>query len=475
MVLDSPRTCTAALHQHGKTTIRTLSQASTAYRTARTREEEPVIPSPAVFAFDRDAGRADDARRLPPVAACAAHLQLLEVFYVLRQRILVSEDIDAAMGIAPQREVKVGRHGDRKVLRDDTLWDRRQQKWTKFVEFAAVRFLAWRRALRLREGDMTAAAYGRDGRALACLPPLDVVMVWHAFMLNPRLFRQTCQDELLYSIAMPWQAVHVAIDGREWTFAPGRAAEAHFEAVVGVPADLLGQFTAWTKQHGAAQPPPPGLDAFGLAGETGPEAVFAAAAPGSMPAYAYAALFRSVDGPLATALRDAVARQADFVDKMNAHMWIRSPALEGTLRRAVDRYARFLELLRLRPDTTIVPTLDIDLVWHTHQCGAAAYARAMRALVGHFVNHDDTIVKERLGTGFDASQRLFQVHFGRQYRVCGCWDCEALLSALEDAARAGPDADVDMAAVARRARDDVTYYRAVEVAIRGKKPLPVRR
>ncbi|PNY25853.1 Glycine-rich domain-containing protein 2 [Tolypocladium capitatum] len=472
MVLES-LTCKAALHQHGKASIRSLSQTTrTPYRTAGTREEEPAIPSPGIFDFGPDA--CGDARRLPSVAACATHLQLLEVFYVLRQRILVSEDVDAAMGIAPKREVKVGHRGDTKVLKDETLWSRRQKKWTKFVEFAAVRFLAWRRALERRADNGMAVEVDDERYALVHVPPVDVVMAWHSFMLNPRLFGRTCKDELLYRIRMPWRAIHDAIDGREWTFALGSAAEAQFEAAVGVPADLFGQFSSWTKHDDASLPPPPDLNGFVLsADENGLDAVVAAASTGELLPARYTALFRSADARLAAALRDAVGRQADFVDKMNAHLWIRSPALEGTIRRGVDRYGKFLELLRLYDGTTIVPTLDVDLVWHTHQCAAAWYARGTRALVGRFVNHDDTIAEEQLGTGFEASQRLFQVHFGRQYRVCGCWDCEALLSGLEDAVSSGAG-EVDMAAVARRARDEVTYYRAVEVAIRGKKPLPLR-
>ncbi|POR36275.1 Glycine-rich domain-containing protein 2 [Tolypocladium paradoxum] len=470
MALES-KLCKAALHQHGKATIHTLSHAvSTSYRTARTREEELAIPSPGVFDFDQHTWHPrGDAHRLPTVAACAAHLQLLEVLYVLRQKILVSEDIDRAMGIAPNREEKVGHHGDRKTLKDGTLWSRRQKKWSKFVEFAAVRFLAWRRVLERRPDRM--AVETDDGYVLVHVPPLDVIMVWHSFMLNPRLFSQTCKDGLLYKIRMPWKAIHDAIGSREWTFGLGSVAEAQFEANVGVPADLFDQFSSWMKQD---DPRALGLTRFVLsADENSLDAVVSAASTGELIPAKYTTLFRSVDAKLAVALRDAVERQAEFVDKMNAHMWIRSPALEGTIRRGVDRYGKFLDLLRLYDGTTIVPTLDIDLVWHTHQCAAAFYARGMRAIVGRFVNHDDTIVKEQLGTGFDLSQRLFQVHFGRQYRLCGCWDCEALLSALEDAARLDAG-EVDMGAVARRAREEVTYYRAVEVARRAKKPLPLR-
>lgn len=477
MVLES-RACKAAVHQHGRTTIHDLSHAtSTPYRTARTRAEEPAIPSPGVFDFDQDTCSLGghprgDAHRLPTVAACAAHLQLLEVFCVLRQNVLVDEGIDGAMDIAPNREEKVGRHGDRKVLKDTTLWSRRQTKWFKFVEFAAVRFLAWRKALERWPDRM--AVKTDDGYALAHLPPVDVIMVWHSFMLNPRLFSQTCKDELLYTIRMPWKAVHEAIDSREWTFRLAHWAEAHFEANVGVPANLFGQFSSWMQHDDARLPPPPSLNGFVLSADAnGLDAVIAAASTGELLPAKYTTLFRSVDARLAMALRDAVERQAEFVDKMNAHMWIRSPALEGTIRRGTDRYSKFLDLLRLYDGTTIVPTLDIDLVWHTHQCAAAFYARGTRAIVGRFVNHDDTIVQEDLSTGFDLSRKLFRVHFGREYRLCGCWDCEALLSGVEDAARLR-DGEVDMAAVARRAREEVTYYRAVEVAIRGKKPLPLR-
>ena len=59
---------------------------------------------------------------------------------------------------------------------------------------------------------------------------------------------------------------------------------------------------------------------------------------------------------------EAVQRQEAFVQKMHAQLWIRSPALEGTLQRAIKRYLSFVKLFKLYPKTILVPTLDIDLV-----------------------------------------------------------------------------------------------------------------
>jgi hypothetical protein len=179
----------------------------------------------------------------------------------------------------------------------------------------------------------------------------------------------------------------------------------------------------------------------------------------------------SLDRAFAIQLRDAVLRQASFVDKMHSHLWIRSPALAGTLRRGIARYDKFLGLLQRYPGALIVPTLDIDLVWHTHQCQALGYATATHEHVGRFVNHDDTIAKNRLGDGFAESSKCFRIQYGAEYKVCGCWDCEMLLDSVEGLA--GAPEEVDMAEVARSAEARLTFYRAVERARAEEKPLPM--
>lgn len=102
--------------------------------------------------------------------------------------------------------------------------------------------------------------------------------------------------------------------------------------------------------------------------------------------------------------------------------------------------------------------------------------KATNALVGRFVNHDDTIGKPTLTDGSLASRRLYRLHFGEEYRICGCWDCEALLSELEDQTakgKGGEDGEIDMVAVAARVERTVQYHRVVEAARRKGRGLPV--
>jgi len=172
-------------------------------------------------------------------------------------------------------------------------------------------------------------------------------------------------------------------------------------------------------------------------------------------------------------LTDAVTRQLSFVDKMEWALWIRSPAFEGTLQRAVDRYSKFLRLFKWYPNTMFVPTLDIDLVWHTHQLSASHYRAATIKHAGRFIDHDDKLAQPTLDTGLDKTKQLFRIRFGKEYLVCTCWDCEAILSTVTEPPRDG-EAPLDMDAVAQKVADDVTYYRATEIARRAKKPLPIR-
>jgi hypothetical protein len=116
-----------------------------------------------------------------------------------------------------------------------------------------------------------------------------------------------------------------------------------------------------------------------------------------------------------------------------------------------------------------VPTLDIDLVWHTHQCSAMKYYKTTQEVAGKFVNHDDSIVQDKLNVGMKDTMDLYRIRFGREYHICGCWDCEALQSAME---QAGTEPNWD--AIAHQVSDDVAYYRAVEVARRTSKPIPLR-
>lgn len=162
-----------------------------------------------------------------------------------------------------------------------------------------------------------------------------------------------------------------------------------------------------------------------------------------------------------TRLVEAVQRQASFVNKMERQLWIRSPAVEGTLQRAIDRYSKFLKLFKLYPKMMLVPTLDIDLVWHTHQCSPSRYDAGTMKVAGRRINHDDKLGETVLKPGLTSTKDLFRIRFGQEYQICQCWDCEALLSAVSSHYSETPP---DNTTIARQVHDEVAYFRAVEIA-----------
>lgn len=66
-------------------------------------------------------------------------------------------------------------------------------------------------------------------------------------------------------------------------------------------------------------------------------------------------------------LGGAVIRQGVFVDKMQNLDWLHSPVARDTMKRLLIKYGRFIDLMADNPTQTAVPTLDVDLGWHTHR------------------------------------------------------------------------------------------------------------
>ena len=179
-------------------------------------------------------------------------------------------------------------------------------------------------------------------------------------------------------------------------------------------------------------------------------------------------------------IASAIERQTKFVDKMENHLWINSPAVAATLQRAVERYTNFLTLMRQYPGEILSPTLDIDLVWHTHQCSASRYEMDCLSIVGRFIDHNDKLGSAVLNPAMDKTARLWRVRFGHDYNICLCWDCQALLSAAAEIAQHQREnglcnADgVDTETVAMTVGDYLTYYRYMEVSRRLNRPIPKR-
>ena len=97
----------------------------------------------------------------------------------------------------------------------------------------------------------------------------------------------------------------------------------------------------------------------------------------------------------------AALRQREFAIK------ITSPELAAldtplALFKATTRYHKFLLLMRRKREgkrVALVPTLDIDLCWHTHQLSTGEYRKWCVEHLGLAINHDDTVGKQTLDSG----------------------------------------------------------------------------
>lgn len=111
---------------------------------------------------------------LPTVAECRTHLRLLSAFVHLREA--------------------VDRRGrDEGLLADGEAWE-------LFCRAAVARFFAWAETVDARGG----------AQAHLPMPPIDVLVVWHAFLLNPGAYRTYADVELdgrLGGKGLDWDAL----------------------------------------------------------------------------------------------------------------------------------------------------------------------------------------------------------------------------------------------------------------------------
>jgi hypothetical protein len=176
-------------------------------------EDVPVAPALSVY-FQGSlsaAGTISDREEAPSVSQAAAHLMLLEVFWSFKDRFLnPSDDVKSFFGAAlGWLETRKWDDADREML------------WKIVVEIAVGRFEAWWKVV----GREVEAAKWNDQREetpkdgpgkklmelpAEMLPPIDVLMVWHSFMLNPRSYYDDCFALGLpgmLAVAFPWEAV----------------------------------------------------------------------------------------------------------------------------------------------------------------------------------------------------------------------------------------------------------------------------
>jgi hypothetical protein len=84
---------------------------------------------------------------------------------------------------------------------------------------------------------------------------------------------------------------------------------------------------------------------------------------------------------------------------------------------AIEQYRRFLYLYHLYPDRIIVPSREIDRVWHTHILDTAKYREDCELLFGQFIDHwpyfgmTDAADRAALAAAFAETQALYAYHY----------------------------------------------------------------
>ncbi|KAM0264104.1 hypothetical protein ACHAQJ_000849 [Trichoderma viride] len=130
--------------------------------------------------------------------------------------------------------------------------------------------------------------------------------------------------------------------------------------------------------------------------------------------------------PFALDLCGAVMRQGVFIDKMIKLDWLHSPAVKATMGRLITKYERFVAIMKKHPYKMAVPTLDVDLAWHTHQLTPRDYYAYTVGKTGKFIDHDDKIDEDALSESFEWTTKTYQDLYGEVYSECTCWYCETV-------------------------------------------------
>ncbi|KAL2814542.1 hypothetical protein BDW59DRAFT_21011 [Aspergillus cavernicola] len=129
----------------------------------------------------------------------------------------------------------------------------------------------------------------------------------------------------------------------------------------------------------------------------------------------------------------AVVRQGTFIQKMDNIDWLHSPTVTETMQRLIRKYVVFFQIMSSNPDRMAVPTLDVDLAWHTHQLSPGRYFEysthrtAQDGKYAIFIDHDDKVSEIKLSDGFEWTSKIYRkLTDGGIYSECTCWYCEAI-------------------------------------------------
>lgn len=84
---------------------------------------------------------------------------------------------------------------------------------------------------------------------------------------------------------------------------------------------------------------------------------------------------------------------------------------------SIQRYEKFIRLFKKKHETVIVPTFDIDVIWHAHMLTSSIYVNDMQNVLGRILDHDDGLDKSKLKVGFASTEKIWEKEYNERYRV----------------------------------------------------------
>lgn len=121
-------------------------------------------------------------------------------------------------------------------------------------------------------------------------------------------------------------------------------------------------------------------------------------------------------------LMGSAQRQSTFLWHVSGERF----ADEDFLVQGVDNYKKFLQLRpqAARLHMTLVPTYQIDLIWHTHMLYSTTMynmdcIRIMNSTMSHDDSHSDRSEGGHLHQAYNATSDLWTREYGTDYAVCG--------------------------------------------------------
>lgn len=133
-------------------------------------------------------------------------------------------------------------------------------------------------------------------------------------------------------------------------------------------------------------------------------------------------------GPFALDLVGAVIQQGVFVESMKKVDWVHSPDVFGIMERLIKLYQVIFDIMLKYSSHTVVPTLDVDVAWHTHQLSPSRYyeysTREAQDGTRVFLDHNDQSGEENIFQSFPWTSVMMHCHkTGKLYSECDCGTC----------------------------------------------------